>query len=97
MSARLRSTPPNFVLQRFENLDGEGNKRFYLQYAFPPFSVGEVGRLGTPGRREVRPLSSFVSLLATTYQLLLLSFGPTAAAYKLLGHRPLLERGKPPT
>ena len=28
-------------------------KRFYLQYAFPPFSVGEVGRNGAPGRREV--------------------------------------------
>lgn len=39
--------------QRFEDLDGEGIQRFYLQYFFPPFSVGEVSRLGTPGRREV--------------------------------------------
>ncbi|KAL3919865.1 MAG: hypothetical protein SGPRY_005478, partial [Prymnesium sp.] len=38
---------------RFENLEGEGAKRFYLQYVFPPFSVGEVGRNGAPGRREV--------------------------------------------
>ena len=30
---------------------GEKRKRFYLQYAFPPFSVGEVGRVGSPGRR----------------------------------------------
>ncbi|HSX10443.1 MAG TPA: polyribonucleotide nucleotidyltransferase [Chlamydiales bacterium] len=39
--------------QRFEDLHGEGSQRFYLQYFFPPFSVGEVGRMGTPGRREI--------------------------------------------
>ena len=39
--------------QRFESLDGEGSSGFYLQYSFPPFSVGEVGRAGPPGRREV--------------------------------------------
>lgn len=39
--------------QRFEDLHGEGNQRFYLQYTFPPFSVGEVGRVGAPGRREI--------------------------------------------
>jgi polyribonucleotide nucleotidyltransferase len=39
--------------QRYEDLDGEGARRFYLQYFFPPFSVGEVGRMGPPGRREV--------------------------------------------
>lgn len=39
--------------QRYENLDEEGTSRFYLQYFFPPFSVGEVGRIGAPGRREV--------------------------------------------
>ncbi len=39
--------------QRFEDLHGEGNQRFYLQYFFPPFSVGEVGRIGSPGRREI--------------------------------------------
>lgn len=41
------------MAQRSENLDGELSNRFYLQYFFPPFSVGEVGRLGAPGRREV--------------------------------------------
>lgn len=41
------------MAQRFEDLDGEGIQRFYLQYFFPPFSVGEVGRIGAPGRREV--------------------------------------------
>src|SRR3989344_3301105 len=39
--------------QRFEDLNGEGHARFYLQYFFPPFSVGEVGRAGAPGRREI--------------------------------------------
>ena len=39
--------------QRYEDLHGEGTQRFYLQYFFPPFSVGEVGRIGSPGRREV--------------------------------------------
>ncbi|HRD55077.1 MAG TPA: polyribonucleotide nucleotidyltransferase [Parachlamydiaceae bacterium] len=39
--------------QRYEDLDGEGSRKFYLQYFFPPFSVGEVGRVGAPGRREV--------------------------------------------
>lgn len=39
--------------QRYEDLHGEGHQRFYLQYFFPPFSVGEVGRIGAPGRREV--------------------------------------------
>jgi polyribonucleotide nucleotidyltransferase len=39
--------------QRFEDLHGEGLQRFILQYSFPPYSVGEVGRMGTPGRREV--------------------------------------------
>ncbi len=41
------------MAQRGENLEGEINNRFYLQYTFPPFSVGEVGRMGAPGRREI--------------------------------------------
>jgi polyribonucleotide nucleotidyltransferase len=41
------------MAQRFEDLHGENSSRFYLQYFFPPFSVGEVGRMGAPGRREV--------------------------------------------
>ena len=41
------------MAQRFEDLNESGTQRFYLQYSFPPFSVGEVGRLGSPGRREV--------------------------------------------
>lgn len=41
------------MAQRYESLDGESSHRFYLQYFFPPFSVGEVSRVGAPGRREV--------------------------------------------
>ncbi len=41
------------MAQRFEDLHGESTRRFYLQYSFPPFSVGEVGRIGSPGRREI--------------------------------------------
>lgn len=41
------------MAQRFEDLDSEDSSKFYLQYFFPPFSVGEVGRVGAPGRREV--------------------------------------------
>ncbi|MGE0887737.1 MAG: polyribonucleotide nucleotidyltransferase [Blastocatellales bacterium] len=32
---------------------GEFKRRFMLNYNFPPFSVGETGRTGSPGRREV--------------------------------------------
>ena len=32
---------------------GEAEKRFILHYNFPPFSVGETGRTGSPGRREI--------------------------------------------
>lgn len=39
--------------QRYESIHSEGTSRFYLQYFFPPFSVGETGRMGTPGRREI--------------------------------------------
>ncbi|WP_100934140.1 polyribonucleotide nucleotidyltransferase [Candidatus Chlamydia corallus] len=41
------------MAQRYEDLNGEGLSKFYLQYFFPPFSVGEVGRMGSPGRREI--------------------------------------------
>ena len=38
--------------QRIESLEGQKRERFMLHYNFPPFSVGETGRIGT-GRREV--------------------------------------------
>ncbi len=39
--------------QRLEGYEGEKRKRFMLHYNFPPFSVGEVGRMTGVGRREV--------------------------------------------
>jgi polyribonucleotide nucleotidyltransferase len=39
--------------QRMDVLEGEAFKRFMLHYNFPPFSVGEVGFLRGPGRREI--------------------------------------------
>ena len=38
--------------QKIESLDGMQKERFMLHYNFPPFSVGETGRIGT-GRREI--------------------------------------------
>jgi polyribonucleotide nucleotidyltransferase len=40
-------------MQRLDVLEGETFKRFMLHYNFPPFSVGEVGFLRGPGRREI--------------------------------------------
>jgi polyribonucleotide nucleotidyltransferase len=39
--------------QRIDSLDGECFKTFMLHYNFPPFSVGEVKPLRSPGRREI--------------------------------------------
>ena len=39
--------------QKLDNLGPEDSKRFTLHYNFPPYSVGEVRRLGGPGRREI--------------------------------------------
>ncbi len=39
--------------QRIDALDGEYTEPFMLHYNFPPFSVGEVGRMSGPGRREI--------------------------------------------
>jgi polyribonucleotide nucleotidyltransferase len=39
--------------QRLESYEGETKKPFMLHYNFPPFSVGEVGRMTGTGRREV--------------------------------------------
>jgi polyribonucleotide nucleotidyltransferase len=39
--------------QLIEDLEGEFEKKFLLHYNFPPFSVGEVKRFGSPGRREI--------------------------------------------
>ncbi|MBO5763405.1 MAG: polyribonucleotide nucleotidyltransferase [Lentisphaeria bacterium] len=38
---------------KITSAEGIGSKRFYLHYNFPNFSVGEVGRISGPGRREI--------------------------------------------
>ncbi len=40
-------------VQIIDTLLQEGEKRFMLHYNFPPYSVGETGRFGSPGRREI--------------------------------------------
>ena len=39
--------------QKIDALEGEQTDSFMLHYNFPPYSVGETGRTGTPGRREI--------------------------------------------
>lgn len=39
--------------QVIDALEGERKEHFMLQYNFPPFCVGEIGRIGSPKRREV--------------------------------------------
>ena len=39
--------------QIIDALEGEYREHFMLHYNFPPYSVGEAGRLGSPGRREI--------------------------------------------
>ncbi len=39
--------------QIIDALEGEYRSNFMLHYNFPPYSIGEAGRMGTPGRREI--------------------------------------------
>ncbi|MEI8032049.1 MAG: polyribonucleotide nucleotidyltransferase [Chlorobiaceae bacterium] len=39
--------------QSVDNLTNSADKKFMLHYNFPPFSVGECGRIGSTGRREI--------------------------------------------
>ena len=39
--------------QLVETLDGEETQRYMHHYSFPPYSVGETGRIGSPNRREI--------------------------------------------
>jgi len=39
--------------QIFDQMEIEGKKGFMHDYNFPPYSVGEVGRVGNPGRRDI--------------------------------------------
>ena len=39
--------------QKLDNLGPSDSKRFMLHYNFPPYSTGEVGRIGSPRRRDI--------------------------------------------
>ncbi|MBP0575084.1 polyribonucleotide nucleotidyltransferase, partial [Mycobacterium tuberculosis] len=39
--------------QMIDALEGTYKEHFMLHYNFPPYSVGETGRMGSPGRREI--------------------------------------------
>ena len=39
--------------QIIDSLEGNYRENFMLHYNFPPYSVGETGRMGSPGRREI--------------------------------------------
>ena len=39
--------------QIIDAIEGERKEHFMLHYNFPPYSVGEAGRTGSPGRREI--------------------------------------------
>jgi polyribonucleotide nucleotidyltransferase len=48
------ATLGSFALEQLiENMEGEESKRFIHHYNFPPYSVGETGRITGPGRREI--------------------------------------------
>jgi polyribonucleotide nucleotidyltransferase len=40
-------------VQRIDEMTGDITKNFFLHYNFPPYSVGETGRIGFTGRREI--------------------------------------------
>ena len=50
VSVTLGTTPDEQVV---ESLEGVARERFMLHYNFPPYSVGETGRMFGPGRREI--------------------------------------------
>lgn len=44
---------PSSMEQLIEGPEGEETKRYMHHYSFPPYSVGETGRMGSPNRREI--------------------------------------------
>lgn len=40
-------------VQMIETMEEEGKRHYFHHYNFPPYSVGETGRIGSPGRREI--------------------------------------------
>ncbi len=58
--------------QVLDQLVGESKDRFMLHYNFPPYSVGEIGRVGSPKRREIGhgtlAKRSLMAVLPTAYE-----------------------------
>lgn len=51
LSVVTLGAPGDVLLQ--QGMEVTGDKRFIHHYNFPPYSVGEIGRLGAPGRRDI--------------------------------------------
>lgn len=49
----IATLAPSSFSQLIETLEGEETKRYMHHYSFPPYSVGETGRIGSPNRREI--------------------------------------------
>ncbi len=52
-SLTVATLGPSSMEQLIEGPEGEETKRYMHHYSFPPYSVGETGRLGSPNRREI--------------------------------------------
>ncbi|MFN3512383.1 MAG: polyribonucleotide nucleotidyltransferase [Phenylobacterium sp.] len=94
--------------QLIDALEGKYYERFLLHYNFPPFSVGETGRMGAPGRREVghgklawralRPMLPSVEEFPYTIRLvseILESNGSSSMASVCGGSLALMDAGVP--
>lgn len=51
LSILTLDSPGNELI--LESIEGETTKRYFHHYTAPPYSVGETGRMGSPGRREI--------------------------------------------
>lgn len=49
----IATLAPGSFSQLVETLEGEETHRYMHHYSFPPYSVGETGRIGSPNRREI--------------------------------------------
>ena len=52
-SLTVATLGPSSMEQLIEGPEGEETKRYMHHYSFPPYSVGETGRIGSPNRREI--------------------------------------------
>ena len=99
---------PMSMQQKLDTLSPEATKRFMLHYNFPPYSVGEVRRLGGTGRREIGhgalgekallpvlpPISEFPYVIRIVSEVLG-SNGSTSQASICAGTLALMDAGVP--